>query len=600
MRFIYFVTVPVLMLAFSAAAWDFTYNLSMEQIKETTSLTNSFSVSDAISRTVSLNGSGSFSANRVDGLDQFTDFRTGSGWISWKPVNGVEMSSTFAKSISLEDRYGSRVRDDRTEFATGAIRYSRGSWLTTNTAVGIQRRDYISTSGTGSNDGNFYRVSASVSKTVFNEINTSVNFKENRSYGSETNNFSDGISARMSYYFPEGYRGGSISAEVSGDRNSVLYLDSLESHFGDSWSHSENLELPELIPGVFIDISTSWSGERKYWESTHPDSSQADPRNDDRTGRELRSNLMWEMADDIELDFSFSRSITDREDIIEIYGSGDSYKLDESTDDKLLNITLSYTPGGARVVFQRLVELFSYDTVIDDGDTTSVYTHDYDRDEYRDLLGISGSIPLSSRFTITCAMTGQQRSSYYLMASQSANSKTASTYSFYPGYRYDMGNNWKISQYMKITANYTTYMFEEASSDDRLFRRIEESFSLSRSSPDSTTLGISHRFTFNDQGTFNNNLFLRTEESINNRITVDAGFHISSKVGLTPSYTYEYALRNRMGLSIKTLDHIHHVGIRSVIAVMGGTLNTNITRTFYSSSSRVSYWKASVGFDMRM
>ncbi len=589
----------MLLLAFTATAWDFTYNLNMEQIKETTSLTNSFSVSDAISRTVSLNGSGSFSANRVDGLDQFTDFRTGSGWISWKPVNGVEMSSTFAKSISLEDRYGSRVRDDRTESATGAIRYSRGSWLTTNTAVGIQRRDYISTSGTGSNDGNFYRVSASVSKTVFNELNTSVNFKENRSYGSETNNFSDGISARMSYYFPGEYRGGSISAEVSGDRNSVNYLDSLESHIGDSWSHSESLELPELIPGVFIDISTSWSGERKYWESTQPDSTQVDPRNDDRTGRVLRSNLMWEMADDIELDFSFSRSTTDREDIVEIYGSGDSYKLDESTDDKLLNITLSYTPGRARVVFQRLVELFSYDTAIDDGDTTSVYTHDYDRDEYRDLLGISGSIPLSSRFTITCAMTGQQRSSYYLMASQSANSKTASTYSFHPGYRYDMGNNWKISQYMKITANYTTYMFEEASSDDRLFRRIEESFSLSRISPDSTTLGISHRFTFNDQGTFNNNLFLRTEESINNRITVDAGFHISSKVGLTPSYAYEYALRNRMGLSIKT-DHIHHVGIRSVIAVMGGTLNTNITRTFYSSSGRVSYWKASVGFNVRM
>ncbi|RKZ02812.1 hypothetical protein DRQ21_07645, partial [Candidatus Fermentibacteria bacterium] len=67
-----------------------------------------------------------------------------------------------------------------------------------------------------------------------------------------------------------------------------------------------------------------------------------------------------------------------------------------------------------------------------------------------------------------------------------------------------------------------------------------------------------------------------------------------------PSYSYEYSTRNRMGLSIKTVDHIHHVGIRSAIAVMGGTLNANITRTFYSSASRDSYWKATVGFSVRM
>jgi len=590
----------VLVFALTAFAWDFSYTLNMEQFKETTTLTNSFSASETISPTVSLNGSGSFSAKRSDGIEQFTDFRTGRGWISWRPITGVEMSSSFDKSISMEDRYGSRVRDDRTESATGSIRYSRGSWLTTNTAVGIQRRDYITTSGPGNNDGTFYRVSASVNKTVFSEINTSVNFKESRSYGAERNNFSDGLSARMSYYFPGDYRGGSISAEISGDRNSIIETDSLENRFGDSWSHSESLELPVIIPGVFIDFSTSWSGDRDYYRSIFPDSLPVDPRTNDQAARALRSNLMWEMAENIELDFSFSRSITEREDIIEISGLEDSYQLNESTDDKLLNITLSYTPGRARVVFQRLVELYSYDTMIDEGDTSSVYTHDYDRDEYRDLLGISSSIPLSSRLTITCAMTGQQRSSYYLMASQSANSKTESTYSFHPGYRYELGNNWKINQYMKITANYTKYMFSEARSDDRLFRRIEESFSLSRVAADSTTLGISHRFSFNDQGTFEDNLFLRTEESLNNRITIDAGFHVSSSVGLTPSYAYEYAVRDRMALNMKTIDHIHHVSIRSVIAAMGGTFNTNITRTFYSNFSRDSYWKASVGFNVRM
>jgi hypothetical protein len=581
-------------------AWDFSYNLNTEQIKETTTLSNSFSVSEAISSTVSLNGSGSFSAKRADGLSQFTDFRSGSGWISWKPVDGVEMSSTFTKNISLEDRYSSRVRDDRTESATGTIRYSRGSWLTTATAVGIQSRTYIGSSGIGSNGGNFYKVAASVNKTMMDTINTSFNFKENRSYGRETNNFSDGISARMSYYFPEEFRGGSVTAEVTGERNSVIYLDSLQNHLGDSWSHSESIELPELIPGVIMDVNTSWSGQRRYWESSDPDSVQVDSRNDDRTARSLRSGLMWEMSENIELNFEFTRDLSDRENMVEVYGSKDSYKLNELTDDKLLNITLSYSPGRAKVLFQRLVELYSYDTVIDDGDTSSVYTHDYDRDEYRELLGISAAIPLTSRLTVTSAMIGQQRSSYYLMASQSANSKTASTYSFSPGYRYVLGNNWKVNQFMKITANYTTYMFPGSGSSDRLFRRLEESFSLNRVSTDSTTLGISHRFTFNDQGTFKNNLFMRTEESVNNRITIDAGFHVSPRVGLTPSYSYEYSTRNRMGLSVRTVDHIHHVGIRSVISAMGGTLNTNITRTFYSNSTRQSYWRATVGFSMRM
>ncbi len=594
-----FYLVPVVVLATVSTAWDFSYNLNMQQIKETTTLTNSFSVSEAISSTISANGNGSFSAKRAEGLEQFTDSRSGTGSLNWRPLSGVEMATTFAKSISLEDRYGNRVRDDRTQSASGSVRYSRGSWLTSNIAVGLQQREYTTETSSGNNDGDFYRVSANVNKTIFEDINTSITFSENRTYGNESEIFANGISARMSYYFPEEFRGGSVSAEISGDRNTIVYIDSLESHLGDSWSHSENLELPVLIPGVFIDFSTSWSGERKYWENTDPDSTGDDPRNDDRYDRVLVSNLMWEMADEIELDFAFSRSLNNRENRIMIYESDEYYTLDESTDNKLLNITLSYTPGRARVAFQRVVELYSYDTVIDNGDS-SLYSHDYDRDEYRDLLGISASIPLSSRFTVTCSMTGQQRSSYYLMASQSANSKTASTYSFNPGYRYDMGNNWRINQNMKITANYTTYIFPEASADDRLFRRLDQNFALTRVSSDSTTLGVSHRFTFNDQGTFENSTFMRTEESLNNRITLDTGFHVSAKVGLTPSYAYEYASRNRMDLQVKTVDHIHHFGIRSVIETLGGTLNTNITRTFYSNSDRDSYWKATVGFNVRM
>lgn len=591
----------ILILISAASAWDFSYDLTMDVIKETTTLTNSFATSNAISPTVSINGNGTFTAKRAEGLSQFTDYRSGSGWLNWKPLNGIEMSTTFARGISLEDRFGSRVRDDRTDSATGAIRYSRGSWLNTNVAVGVRTVDYIISTGQRNNDGNFYRVGSTVNKTILNGINTSVGFTENRAYGNETNNFSNGIEARMSYYFPDEYMGGSLSADISGDRYSIIEVDSLVNTIGESWSHSESLELPVIIPGVYIDFNTLWSNETKYYESAFPDSIQVDPRNDDRSTRSLNSNMFWELAENIELDFSFSRTIGKMEKLTEVYGSEDTYRLDESNDNKLLNVTLTYSPGGARIVFQRLVELYSYDTVIDEGDTSSIYTNDYDKDEYREFIGITSSIPLSSRFTITCGMNGQQRSAYYIMASQSANSNTSSTYTFNPGYRYSLGSNWDLSQYLKLTANYTNYIFPEYTrSEDRLSRRLDEFFSLNRVSSDSTMLGISHRFTLSDQGTMENGVFFRAEESLNNTITLNAGFHVSSNVGITPSYSYQYVTRNRMDLQIKTVDNLHHLGIRSAIGVMGGTFNANITRTFYSSSSRESYWKASVGFNVRM
>lgn len=583
-----------------ASGWDFSYNMGMEQIKERITLTNSFSVSQIISPTVTLSGNTSFAATRAEKLHQFTDSRNATGSFDWRPLTGVELATSFAKSISLEDRNEVRVRDDRNESATGSIRYSTGNWLTTNMAVGLQNRDYILEDVSGNNDGHFYRVGSTVNKTVFDVVNTSVSFSENRSYGNEADLHSNALSARMSYYFPEQFMGGSFSSEISGNRNTKVVIDSLETQFGDSWSHSEVLELPVFLEGVFVSFSTNWSGNTKFWQDDHPDSTGVDPRNDDQSSRALRSSLLWEMNENIEIDFSFSRSIGDRENTSKIYGTDDYYLLEESTDNKLLDITLAYTPGSSRVAFQRIVELYSYDTVVDHGDTSSVYTHDFDRDEYRDLLGITASIPTSDRLTLTCSMVGQQRSSYYLQASQSANSKTSSTYSLNPGYRYSLGDGWKISQNMKITANYTKFHFEESASDDRLFRRLTEAFSLSRTSSDSTTLGISHRFTFDDQGTFEDNIFARSEESLNNTVTIDAGFHVSSSVGLTPSYAYEYATRNRLDLFIKTVDHIHHVGIRSTFDVLDGVFNTNITRTFYASSTRESYWHANVSYSLRM
>lgn len=588
----------------ASAAFDFSYTLNMDQIKETSKLTNSFSATETVSQTVSLNGNGTFSAERTEGLDRFTDVRSGTGMLSWKPIRGVEMSTTFLRSVSLEDRYGDRVRDDRTSSATGSIRYSRDTWLNTSISVGLQNIDYIRTSGdtltTGNNDGNFYRVSATVTKALFRDINTSLGFTENRSFGNETENFSDGLNARVSYYFPESFRGGSLNAQVTAEQNTINYIDSLQTRVGESWGHSESAELPEIIPGVFINFTTGWSDENDHYESTDPDSTIEDPRNNDRYGRYLGSTLVWEASEDIELDFSLDRTYNDQENTTLVYGTSEYYQLNEFTDDKLLNITLTYTPGGSRITFQRLVELYSYDTEVENADTL-IYTNEYDRDEYRELIGINASIPISDRFTLTCSMNGQERNLYYLMASQSANSKTTSTYAFNPGYRYELGNDWKLSQSMKITATYTNYIFpEDAGISDRLFRRLDESFSLNRVSTDSTTLGITHKFTFNDQGTLEDGLFLRTEETLNNIITLDAGFHVSGSVGITPTYSYQYYARNRMAYGLKTVDHIHHVGIRSAIDAMGGTLNANITRSFYSDSDRDSYWKANVGYNIRM
>ncbi len=230
--------------------FDFSYNLNMDQVKETSKLTNSFSVNQVVSPEVNLSGNGTFSAERTEGLDRFIDGRNGSGSLSWKPP-GVEMSSSFQRSVSLEDRYGDRVRDDQTESATGSIRYSRGGWLNTNVSVGLQNIDYIRTSGdttqTGNNDGNFHRISATVTRP-FSTGSTPPWFTENRSYGNETENYTDGLNARLSYYFPESFRGGSLNAQLSGQRNSIIYIDSLEAKRGEPGAIRKPPSFPKYFP----------------------------------------------------------------------------------------------------------------------------------------------------------------------------------------------------------------------------------------------------------------------------------------------------------------------------------------------------------------
>ncbi|PIE52891.1 hypothetical protein CSA37_04415 [Candidatus Fermentibacteria bacterium] len=599
MRYLY----SFILMVSVCAAFDFSYTMSMSQQKETSSLTNSFSATETISPQIDITGNGTFSADRSEGIGRFTDSRSGTGTMSWRPVRGIEMSTSFNRLVTLEDRFKERVRENYTESATGSIRFATGNWLNTDLSVGVRDLSYTQTSGdtlrTGNNDGDFYRVSSTVNRSFFNAVNTSIGFSENRSYGKETENGNTGLNVRMSYYFPEQFRGGSLNAMVSAERNSIVYLDSLTSKVGETWSHSETAELPEIIPGVFIQFSTGWNRDNNHFESTVPDSSLENPRTNANEGRFLTSNLLWEASDDISLDFAFSRTADEKDNTTLDYVTGNYYILNEESDDKLLDIVLTYTPDAARITFQRIVELYSYDTSVENGDSLG-YVNDYDRDEYRQLLSITASIPLSRRFTLLSSMSGQERSLYYLMATQSASSRTTSTYAFSPGYRYDLGDSWKMAQSVKITATYTDYIFQQAGLTDRLSRSLNESFSLVRTSTDSTTLGFTQEFRFSDQGTMADDRFLRSEETINAIFGVDMGFHVSGSVGVTPTYSYQYFNRDRIAIGLKSTDHIHHLGLRSAIDLLGGTLNTTITRSFYSDASKQSYWRANVAFNLRM
>ena len=152
----------ILLAAAVSSAFDFSYNLTMSQFKEYSALTNNFSATENVSPKVFLSGSGTFSAEREEGFDRFTDSRSGNGSMSWRPIDGIEMSTSFSRTVSLEERYGEQTRDDQSESATGSIRFATGNWLNTNLSVGLQNVDYIRVSGdtisAGNNDGSLYRV----------------------------------------------------------------------------------------------------------------------------------------------------------------------------------------------------------------------------------------------------------------------------------------------------------------------------------------------------------------------------------------------------------------------------------------------------------
>lgn len=585
------------------AGWNANYTVSLDQLKSTSNLTNSLSFSRELSSHLSLNGATSFTAGRNLDLERFTDSRNGRGWLSWRPKRGLEVSTEYVRNINLEERYGKTVRDEIRNSATGALRYVPSDWLTMNIQAGIHSLDYRNISGdsvsSGINEGSLHNVNFNVTRRLLGVVSTNLSLAESRSYGTETDTGRDVLTARVGYNFPRSWRGGSFNAEIGAARNYTTYHITRFTHKGRRWNHSATLVLPEVLPRIFVEMNTAWSYESRFWEEIDPDTvSEADPR--DRFGhtRQIGSTIVWEMMDDLDLKFTLSRSLSVDDVKKSVFGVEELFDLSERGDDRHLSAQLVYTPGSSRITFHRVVNLYRFDTdgTWDDA-FGNTYEDDRDYDELRELLGITARIPIDSRLMLKGEMQGQRRETIFLMSSMSGENRRSSTYTIRPGYEYQIGGGWKVDHSVRLSADYTTYFFPQfTNSSNRLSRRLESFLTFNRVAQDSTILGINHVFRFSDQGRYEDRLFSRTEEAVSSRLTLNMGFHVSRKVGITPSYGWEYSWRNRLDQGLSVDEHIHHVGLRSTVQVLGGVLAANMTRSFRGMDIP-SYWKASMNFN---
>jgi len=594
--------IPVILIfACLLGAWDANYNLGLDQGRVETTLTNSLTFSQELSRHLSLNGATSFQGLRNWGQGRFCDSRSGRGWLSWRPRGGMELATTITRSIVVDKTKGVFTQDKVADNAIGSLRYAPSDWLSMTMQAGLHTEDAWNASHDTltANDGTLYDMSATVNRRLFRVISTNFSVAEARAFGNVSDNGRDNISARVGYNFPDSWNGGSFNAEIGANRNFLKHYDDEYRKKGDEWNHSESLVLPELIHGIFMEMSGQWTYDTTLYTDLDPDSAQEGDRRDKLTnGRRIGCTMVWEMMDDLDLDISVSRALEDEDYKVQITGVEDLFDVSRKTDDRLLSFRLVYTPGSSNVTFHRVVNLYRKDTWGTWEDSFgNIYQDDTDSDELRELLGITARIPVNDWFTLKGEMQGQRRETIFLMAAMSGQSSRSSTYSVRPGYECNVGSGWKVDHAVKLSADYTTYFFPEyASGGNRLSRRLDSFFTFDRVSSDSTVLGIGHTFSFRDQGRYQNRLFSRTYEAVNSRLTFNLGFHVSAKVGITPSYGWEYVWSNRLDQGISTDEHIHHVGIRSVITILGGVLSTNITRTFRMSGDP-SYWHASMNFN---
>ncbi len=583
------------------------YDIELEQFKESSKLINSISLVHQLTSRITMNASASFSAQKNLDLHRFLEGRVGSASVTFQPRPGLEFGINLSRNISTEERYGTMIRDQLNNTTSGQIRYSPASWLSIDMKLGAHFVDYINPSGdstiSGHDQGGVSGVDISLSKNIFSTLNGNLTFGEQRTRGHQTDTGRDKLTARLSYGFPSVFNGGNLTAQAGASRQSTAYHDSAQSLWQNDWYSDLSFVVPMPFEYLSMEITTGWDYMDRFWEEDDPDStsSEGDVRDRLERRRNISSSLRYQIIDDLQLTMSLSRSISHKDRKRTAPPDTILYDIYDISDDRVFSSNLQYTPGDSRITFERLIQLNRFDTFGEWTDTFgNIYRDNNDRDELREVLSLSAEIPLSSKVTLDASIQGQSRKTVYLMAEQSANSKISSTYSFNPGFRYFPGGNWTLQESIKISADYTTFLFPEigTSGSDLLFRRLVSTTSFQRVAEDSTTLGVSNTFRFQDQGSFDNSVFSRSEEVINNTITFNMGFHVGGKIGLTPSYAWEYSRRNYIASGNSSLiEHMHHVGLRTRMNLNNGILSLRVTRTFYSRDDRQSYWRAAVGLN---
>ncbi len=589
----------------TAAAVNFGYDVSLEQYKESSELTNSISLAQELTSRVSMSANASFTAQRNRDLNRFIDGRVGSARVGFRPISKIELGVNLSRSISTEERYGELVRDQLSNTTSGEVRYTPFSWLSMSMNLGAHYLDYVSPSGdttiSGYDEGGVRNANISMSRSLSDRLGTNVTLITQRTLGNQTDNGTDQLGARVSYSFPSLFRGGNLSAEVNASSRFTEYKDSTQTLSQDTRSTDLNLVVPLPWDFLSMEVSTGWDYTDRSWEDEADTTGTGDVRDRLERRRSISSSIRYRIIDDLELDLTVSRSIDRNDRKRSATGVDRLFDVHDTSDDRSFTASLQYSPGDARITFERLVQLYRYDTF---GSWTdkwgNVYRDNSDRDEYIEVLALFAEIPVTPRVTLESSMQGQRRETIYLMSEQSGNSKVSSTYSITPGFRYEAGNDWTLRESVKITADYTTFIFpgHTTSGTDLLFRRMLSNISFQRVSPqDSTTLGISHSLQFQDQGRYEDSVFLRSEEVLSSTLTFNLGFRAGT-VGVTPSYSWEYSRRDYLASSVPPLvEHLHHVGLRTRLGLGDGVLSMQLKRTFYSREDRESYWRANVGLN---
>jgi hypothetical protein len=583
------------------------YDISLEQVKETSQLTNSISLSQQLTSRVSLNAAATFTAQRYLDLGRFIDGRNGTAQLSFQPSRTVEMGIDLARSLSTEERYGAMVRDQLDNTTAGRIRFTPLQWLSMDMGLGVHFVDYVQPSGdstiTGSDEGGVTDIDVTVNRSILPSLSGSLELGEHSSNGIQTDTGKESLGLRLNYGFPAMYEGGNLSVTAGAAKQFTTYNDSTNSLHQEDWSHALAVVVPSPFENVSMEISTDWDYSRRYWLDEQEQETGGDVRDRLDRNRSISSSIRYRMLENLDVEMNISRSIDRGDRKRTATGVSTLFDVYEINDDRVFTARVVYTPGHARITFERLINLYRVDTYGTWQDIWgNVYQDNSDRDELREALALNAEIPLNHRVTILAGMEGQRRRTVFLEAEQSANSKVSSTYIVSPGFRYDAGGDWTLSESLKLSADYTTFLFPQSTTlTNLLFRRLVATSSFQRMSGDSTLLGVSYALVFQDQGSFESSVFRRSEEVISSTLTFNLGFHATGSVGITPSYSWEYSRRNFVSTETPALiDQLHHVGLRSTMSLAGGTLFLQATRTFYAGDSRPSYWRANVGLNYQL